>query len=198
VPVLDGPEDDTAVVATDEELLRAVRGGDMTTFSVLYVRHHDAALRAAIAIGGPGIAQDLVSESFTKVLSALLRGLGPDRALRPYLLATLRNVYVDFVRRSARELPTAEFDRFDHAHADTSESVLERAAMVQVMRQLPPRWSEILWRTVVLGEPLAVVAVKMGLSPNAAAALSFRARAGLRRAYEAQTAAPNNAQASGA
>ena len=191
-------DDDGDTPASDAELLLAVRQGDMVACARLYVRHHDAALRAARAIGGPGIAQDLVAEAFTKVLSALLKGMGPDRALRPYLFATIRTVYVDTVRKSSHELPTAEFEHYDDGRPDDSESVLERSMLAELMGQLPPRWSEILWRTVVLGEPLAVVAAKMGLNPNAAAALNFRARAGLRRAYEEQLASDGAVEASGA
>lgn len=194
----DATVDDEVVHVDDEELLRATRAGDMAAYASLYGRHSGAALSAARAIGGAGIAQDLVSEAFAKVLKALLRGAGPDRSFRPYLITTVRNLYVDGVRRSAHETPIADMESFDAALPDTIAASVERAMMLDLLASLPARWSEILWRTVVLGEPLAVVAAKMGLNPNSAAALSFRARAGLRRAYWDQVSVDGGAQADGA
>ena len=59
-----------------------------------------------------------------------------------------------------------------------------------MLTTLPTRWREILWRTIVVGEPLSVVAATMGLKPNAAAALSFRARRGLSKAYQNRLSGP--------
>ena len=41
---------------------------------------------------GHGVAEDLVSEAFTKVLVVILHGAGPQHAFRPYLVATIRNL----------------------------------------------------------------------------------------------------------
>jgi RNA polymerase sigma factor (sigma-70 family) len=186
---------------TDSALIHAVRAGDMDAASTLYARHYAAALRAARGIGGQGIAEDLVAEAFTKVLASLIRGHGPDHALRPYLVTTIRNLYVDGIRRNAREFPVGDSEVLDGVQPDDSEALLEHSLMLEVLTTLPPRWREILWRTIVVGEPLSVVAATMGLKPNAAAALSFRARGGLGKAYRDRVNAagePRDASAGGA
>ena len=178
-----------ADVEADLALLAAVRRGDMAAMSVLYGRHYAAALRTARAVGGAGLADDLVSDAFTKVFTSILHGSGPDHFLRPYLATTIRNLYVDRVRKGAHEFLVGDPEVLDRLQADSTDLVLEESLVVEVLSALPPRWREILWRTIILGEPLSLAGAKMGLNANAAAALNFRARGGLRTAYLARTSA---------
>jgi len=60
---------------------------------------------------------------------------------------------------------------------------LDRGLVRAAFESLPDRWREVLWYTEVEGMNAADVAPLLGLSPNAAAALSFRAREGLRQAW---------------
>ena len=176
----------------DVTLFSAIRSGDVSAMSVLYARHHAAALRTARAIGGPGLADDLVSDAFTRVLSSILNGSGPEHAFRPYLATTIRNLYVDGLRRRAREFPVGDPEVLDRLQADGSDAVLGANEVVDVLSALPPRWREVLWRTLILGEPLSVVGERLGLSENAVAALGFRARGGLRAAYLARARAEDD------
>ena len=176
-------------VEEDLALLAAVRRGDMAAMSTLYGRHYAAAVRTARAVGGAGLADDLVSDAFAKVFTSILHGSGPDRLLRPYLATTIRNLYVDRVRKGAHEFLVGDSETLDRLQPDASDAVLEESLVVDVLATLPPRWREILWRTIILGEPLSVAGAKMGLNANAAAALNFRARGGLRTAYLAQASA---------
>lgn len=173
----------------DLVLLTAVRAGDMSAMSTLYERHYASALRTARGVGGPGLADDLVSDAFSRVFTAVLHGAGPDRLLRPYLATTIRHLYVDRIRKGAHEFLVGDSEVLDRLQPDESDTVLEESLVVDVLSTLPPRWREILWRTIILGEPLSVAGARMGLNANAAAALSFRARGGLRTAYLARAAA---------
>jgi hypothetical protein len=59
---------------------------------------------------------------------------------------------------------------------------------------LPERWQLVLWHTEVEGLGAAEVAPLLGIAPNAAAALAYRAREGLRQAYlQAHLCAPHEA-----
>src|SRR5690242_3240342 len=80
-------------VEDDLVLLAAVRAGDMSAMSALYERHYASALRTARGVGGPGLADDLVSDAFSRVFTSVLHGAGPDRLLRPYLATTIRHLY---------------------------------------------------------------------------------------------------------
>jgi RNA polymerase sigma factor (sigma-70 family) len=156
----------------------------MQAAGAFYARHHPFAVRVARTIGNAGIAEDLASDALTKVMAALLNGRGPDTAVRAYLTTTIRNLFADRLRKLHGEVlvdPTA--GTMDQAAPDPTELALERSVVLDVLAELPDRWREVLWRTIVLEQPLAVVGACMGLNANATAALSYRARSALTKAY---------------
>ncbi|MGD9961014.1 sigma-70 family RNA polymerase sigma factor [Nocardioides sp.] len=173
---------------SDAELIRFVRSGDDAAASELFARHRDAGIRLGAALAGRSHAEDLVSEAFVRLLVSLRNGGGPERAFRPYLLSTIRNLFVDELRRAGREIPVDEFspDLDELVEPDQFEARFESTIMARAFRSLPGRWQEVLWHTSVEGEPLSVVATHLGMNANSVAALSFRAREGLRRAYLAE------------
>lgn len=182
---------------SDEALLEAVRGGDVTAFEVLYHRHHAAARRlAATLVGDPHDADDLVAEAVARVLGALRCGAGPRVAFRAYLLTAVRHACFDRSRQLRRLDLTADFSRYESsqlAPGDSTLARLDRAYVARAFAKLPPRWQVVLWHTVVRGERPATLAPVLGLSPNAVAALAYRARERLRQMYlqEHLTGAPN-------
>ncbi|WP_182378278.1 sigma-70 family RNA polymerase sigma factor [Nocardioides sp. WS12] len=186
-----------AVVSlSDEALLDLVRSGDVSAWAELFGRHHQAATRMARGVD-PSNADDLVSEAFTRVYLAARKGAGVRSAFRAYLFQTIRNLAVNRFQRDRRIMWVDELP--DHG-ADTAASgqVDDRMTsemLVDAFRSLPPRWQTVLWHTAVEGEDHQVVGRIMGLKPNAVAALSFRARDGLRRAYiDAHVAATDVAE----
>ena len=79
---------------SDAELITAVRVGDTNAYEELYRRHVDAAMSVGRHLtGSRADAEDVVSEAFARVLSALQRGAGPEMAFRPYLLTSVRNAF---------------------------------------------------------------------------------------------------------
>ena len=87
----------------DAELIIATRAGDTAAYGELYERHRVAATRLArILARDSAEADDLVSETFAKVLASLRDGRGPDLAFRAYLLTTLRHTFYDRVRRDKK------------------------------------------------------------------------------------------------
>src|SRR5215472_11362563 len=84
---------------SDAELIAAARGGDAEAYGVLYQRHSAAADRLARQIvKHPADVDDVVAETFARVLDAIKRGLGPAQAFRPYLLTAVRRVAIDLLR----------------------------------------------------------------------------------------------------
>ena len=106
------------------------------------------------------------------------------RAVRAYLVTTIRNLFADRLRRLSREVLVDPHEgTLDRVQADPTVPALERSVVLDVLAELPERWREVLWRTIVLEQPLAVVGASLGLNANATAALSYRARAALTKAY---------------
>ena len=177
--------DAPASARDDGELIAAVRAGDTEAYGELFARHADAARRIARSMTDPIAADDLVSEAFTKVLVVLQRGGGPDLAFRPYLLTAVRRLGVDGARGTKRTRPTDDQAVLDPAAPleDSAVSGFEKNAAARALASLPERWQAVLWHTEVEGQKPADIAPLLGMSPNAVAALAYRAREGLRQAF---------------
>src|SRR4051794_5435017 len=174
----------------DAELISAVRGGDIDAYGELFARHVDAARRLARQLAGPGDADDLVSDAFTKVLTVLQRGGGPDLAFRAYLLTAVRRLHVDRLRSGARLRSVGDLTPFDPGlpFQDTAVEGFENAAAARAFASLPERWQMVLWHTEVEQQKPADIAPLLGMSANSVSALAYRAREGLRQAFLSQHA----------
>jgi RNA polymerase sigma factor (sigma-70 family) len=174
----------------DAELISAVRGGDVDAYGELFARHVDAARRLARQLSGPADADDLVSDAFTKVLTVLQRGGGPDLAFRAYLLTAVRRLHVDKIRAGSRLRPVEDLAPFDPGlpFHDTAVEGFDNAAAARAFASLPERWQMVLWHTEVEQQKPADIAPLLGMSANSVSALAYRAREGLRQAFLSQHA----------
>ncbi|MHA7985658.1 sigma-70 family RNA polymerase sigma factor [Rathayibacter sp. CAU 1779] len=170
--------------AGDAELVQLTRKGDTDAYAALFSRHATAAASVARSVTRTFEPDDLVSEAYTRILHALKSGNGPTGAFRPYLFTTVRNIAATWGRagKDAVALAPEELDTLAVAE-DDALIVLDRSLTAQAFRTLPPRWQEVLWYTEVEGMRPAEVAPLIGVGAQAAAALSYRAREGLRQAW---------------
>lgn len=170
----------------DAELIGLLRAGETAASAELWKRHAAAARTVARAWSSSLDPDDLVSEAFLRVLSTIERGGGPEGAFRPYLFTAVRNVASSWGRRQDRERPLDQEDDVVATGPGPEERALrslDRDLGVRAFRALPPRWQEVLWYTEVEGLSPAQAAPLLGLRPNGVAALSLRAREGLRGAW---------------
>ncbi|GIG97842.1 sigma-70 family RNA polymerase sigma factor [Plantactinospora mayteni] len=177
---------------SDLQLIRAVRAGDTDAYATLYSRHEGAARRLARTLDSrPSEVDELVAESFTRVLAVLRGGLGPRAAFRTYLLTTVRNVFYDETRRTRRIELVDDLAGHDPGEPFTDPAVrdLEQAMVARAFAALPERWRLVLWHTEVEGDPPATVARLLGVRPNTVSALAYRARERLRQNYLREHAA---------
>ncbi|HWS59103.1 MAG TPA: sigma-70 family RNA polymerase sigma factor, partial [Actinotalea sp.] len=187
-------------LASDAELITAVRSGEAAAFGVLYERHAGAARTVARQYSNSAAdSEDAVSEAFSRVFAAVQGGGGPDVAFRAYLFTVIRRVALDRAEAGRRTEPTDDVGTFEAA-AGTAESTeeptiagFERGIVSQAYSSLPERWQAVLWYTEVEGLSAAEIAPVLGLTANGVAALAYRAREGLRQAYLQQhLAAPSS------
>ncbi len=179
------PLDDPAG-CTDAELIAAVRTGDRAAFAQLYERHERAARRMARQLSAsPHDVDDLVAEAFARVFDMLSAGRGPDSAFRAYLLTAVRNGMYERARRDRRLELSEDMGRHDRGEpwVDPAEAELNSALAARAFASLPERWRTVLWYSEVEQESTAEVGSRLGLRPNAVAALAYRAREGLRQAF---------------
>lgn len=171
---------------TDEDLLVRVRAGERDAYGELWRRHVRVALAVAGRYSTIADPEDIVQEAFQAVFTAVCDGGGPTRGFRPYLARTVRNVAVSISRRRRAEPVgglTELADRLDVSVPGHDEQSADRVVLVKAFQSLPERWRAILWMTEVEDLPVQDAAARLGIAPNAGAALVRRAREGLRRSW---------------
>jgi len=171
---------------TDEDLLVRVRAGERDAYGELWRRHVRVALAVAGRYSTIADPEDIVQEAFQAVFTAVCDGGGPTRGFRPYLARTVRNVAVSISRRRRAEPVgglTELADRLDVSVPGHDEQSADRVVLVKAFQSLPERWRAILWMTEVEDLPVQDAADRLGIAPNAGAALVRRAREGLRRSW---------------
>lgn len=170
---------------SDEALLAEFRAGHDRAFAELYARHYRTAVGVARHVVGRGPAvDDVVAESFTSLLTAVRRGRGPSSNVRSYLLTTVRNTAIGFLRAQQKAVP-AEAEVVDRPHHDPDALVGadDDRRVRRAFAELPARWRRVLWYVDVHDLPPAQVGPLLGVSPNAVSSLARRARERLRREY---------------
>jgi RNA polymerase sigma factor (sigma-70 family) len=181
-------------VLDDSQILAQVRNGDTAAFGLLWRRYEpDARAVARYLTRSSHEVDDVVAEAFAKVLRAIQGGAGPTESFRLYLLTAVRRT--SWRRNEQRAAVTLDDDEATWLTPMAVEDIGGEAngfegAIAEAFRSLAPRWQTVLWHTEIVGRSSAEVGELLGLSPNAAAALIGRARAGLRHAYEEVTAPP--------
>src|SRR5947209_2399014 len=158
----------------------------MAAYGELYRRHVTSARHLARQlVRGPAEVDDVVAETFSRVLDLMRRGGGPRDAFRPYLLTAVRRVAYDRYRGERRSVVTGEIEAYDPGEpfVDPAVAGLERTLIARAFLSLPERWRAVLWHTEIEGARPAEVAPLLGLTANGVAALAYRAREGLRQAY---------------
>jgi len=168
---------------TDEALVEASRDGDNNAYAVLWQRHSGAARRAARAITSKVDPDDLVSEAFTKVLSAIRSGGGPRDSFRAYLFTTLRHVSMTWGKGPQDVQLDYLEDVPDSEAEDAVSSLDQRSLLVAAFAELPERTRTLLWYLEVEGMRPREIAPLLGLSPNAVSAAAIRAREAFRQAW---------------
>lgn len=176
--------------SSDPELIAGVRAGDSAAFGVLYERHVGAARKVAAQYTNTVTdIDDVVSESFSRVLRALQRGDGPDLAFRAYLFTIVRRTGMDIIDKAIRTKPRDDMSPYESAigyEASSDEPALdefEHGVVADAFKSLPERWQAVLWYTEVEKKNPKEIAPLLGLSANGVAALAYRAREALRQAY---------------
>ncbi len=160
------------------------RAGDRSAFAELWQRHARSGIRVARQFTSSIDADDLVSEAYARIYQRVLAGGGPEGAFRPYLYTTIRNLAARWGRGN-HDVNVDDIGDFSDPDAveDPATVALDHTLTVRAFRSLPERWQTVLWYTEVEGMDPHEVAPLLGMSANGVAALSYRAREGLRKAW---------------
>ncbi len=133
--------------ASDVELGRALAAGDLSALAAVYDRYGALAYSVALRVlGDPGVAEDIVQESFLKLWSNAAAFDASRGSLRSWLMTSVRNRAIDQLRgRAAHE--RREVDLFGSeevpavgAGADPWREVsmsMEKDAVTEALARLP-------------------------------------------------------------
>ncbi|MDQ6524985.1 sigma-70 family RNA polymerase sigma factor [Nocardioides sp. LHD-245] len=151
----------------------------------LYRDHVDDARRLATILVGPGEAEELVAESFARVIARLRAEPGTIADFRAYLHVTIRNRFREGHRRPT-ERPASDQEWLLDAAVPPVDAVLddiEADTAREAFATLPESWQRVLWHVEVEGRKPVETAQILGMRPRAVSSLAHRAREGLRQAY---------------
>src|SRR5688572_29474839 len=128
----------------DAELLAATRNGNAAAYGGLYERHAPAARALARQlVRSAAEAEDVVAETFTRILDLTRRGGGPKEAFRVHLLTAVRRTVYDRERRrtASGEVLKGEAELFDPGvpFVDPALTGLERSLVARAFLALPER-----------------------------------------------------------
>jgi RNA polymerase sigma factor (sigma-70 family) len=176
-----------APTRTDAELVRRLQARDRTAWEELYAEYQPRLRAFGYRLAGNAHdADDLVQETFVRVLPALDR-LEPDTVdLAAYLFATEKNLFLKQVERAKRAEPTADVPEPDLPTAIEDDP--ERSALLHRQQEevrvanarLDPRQRLVLALCELEDRSYAEIGELVGLNENAVAQLVFRARERLR------------------
>ena len=168
---------------SDLTLVELTRSGHNDAFGELWERHRKAALKAAYSLTKDHDPEDLAQEAFLRILSAIRRDGGPREAFRPYLYSVLRSISMSW------KSPYGATDDLDvlEATADPSSTfegqVIDKAITGRAFASLRSEWRAVLWYSEVEGMTPREIAPILGMTSNATAALTYRAREGLKASW---------------
>lgn len=169
----------------EDRLLARARRGDRRAIGEIYERYFDAIYQfIRWRVDDPAVAEDLTSEVFIKLLSALQSSAAPADSLRGWLFRVARNSLYDHYQRP---VPTASLDEALPLATDAdTEAQFIRATEVErvqrALRTLAVDQQEVLILRFGQMLNLEATADSMGKSVGAIKSLQFRAINSLRRA----------------
>lgn len=169
---------------SDAQLVGRCRAGDQVAWRALVDRH--APLVNGILRGGFRLevhdAEDAFQEVFTR-LYMRLSTIREDQALRGWIAQVTRNVALDWLRRSSREV--ASGDAIDEqAYEDPLRAVDEALEVRAALDRLPDHQREILDRFFARDESYQTIGDALGIPPGTIASRISRALGALRAEYE--------------
>jgi RNA polymerase sigma-70 factor, ECF subfamily len=169
---------------SDAQLVARCRAGDQGAWRTLIERH--ASLVNGILRGAFRLelhdAEDAFQEVFTR-LYMRLSSIREDQALRGWIAQVTRNVALDTLRRSSREIvrgETLDESAFDEPLRAVDQALGVRAAL----DRLPAHQREMLDRFFARDQSYQTIGAELGIPPGTIASRISRALAALRTEYE--------------
>ena len=135
-------------------------------------------------VGDVGLAEDIASDVFIRLLEAVQAGRGPDSNLKGWLIGTANHIVIDHMRkkyrRSEEEIPESLPD-LQPGPANEVDQREQNRQVQGAMAKLTEEQQHVLTLRFGQGYSLEETAAHLNKNVNAVKALQFRALAALQR-----------------
>ena len=151
----------------------------------IYEENNPGIYRYAVRLlGDANLAEDCVSETFSRFLGVIQRGGGPRENIRAYLYRVAHNWVTDFYRR--QPLPELEIEEHEPIEPGSNPAVevseiLERERVRAAILRLPAEQQQIIQLRFLENWSHEEVAQVLGKSMDATRSMQYRAIGSLRR-----------------
>ena len=151
----------------------------------IYEQHSPGLFRYAYRLlGDKDLAEECVSETFSRFLNALSIGRGPKENVQAYLYRVAHNWITDQYRRQPPQALSIEVDDQPDTQSNPALIVaqaMERERVRAALLRLPPDQRQVIMLRHLEQWPHQEVADALGKTAEATRALQYRAMAALRR-----------------
>jgi len=151
----------------------------------VYEQHSPGIYRYAIRLlGDKTVAEDCVSETFSRFLGVIRRGGGPKENVKAYLYRIAHNWITDYYRR--QPLPELPLEVDEHVEPGSNPAMMvletmERERVRVAILRLPPEQQQIIQLRLLENWSHEDVAQVLGKTADATRSMQYRALASLRR-----------------
>jgi len=170
---------------TEQELLKGSEAGDISTLGLVYDRYNPGIYRYAMRLlGDDCLAEDCVSETFSRFLKALQQGRGPNDHLQAYLYRIAHNWITDCYRKQIET--NCEIDEFiqmpEHTHPEPQTiRQMEQEQVRLALKKLTSDQCQVVTLKFIEGWENSEIAKSLGRPIGAIKALQHRGLRNLRK-----------------
>jgi RNA polymerase sigma-70 factor (ECF subfamily) len=169
----------------EKELITRAARFEQPALEEIFDRYHAGIFRYALRLlGDPELARECMSETFSKFLSALRRGIGPAEHLQAYLYRIAHNWITDHYRKNSSEPveldPQMAGDPAEQPTVRLSEK-MEREQVRSALASLTPEQRQVIVLKYYEDWDNAEIAAALNKPVGAIKALQHRAILGLRQ-----------------
>ena len=172
------------LLPTEKELLAKAKTFDLPILEVIYNRYSSGLFRYGMRLlGDSSLAEDCVSETFSRFLKGLRMEQGPDDHLQAYLYRIAHNWITDYYRRQPPvtiELDESFHDAVNSFTEAQLERSLEREKVRHALRSLTPDQRQVIILHLMEGWDYEEVGRALDKTAGTVRALQFRAIQALR------------------
>jgi len=169
----------------ERDLLEGAKAFDPAALGAIYDRYSPGLFRYAMRLlGDQNLAEDCVSETFSRFLKVINCGQGPDKHLQAYLYRIAHNWITDSYRKNVPALIELDetYPADDKRYPESEMEIgLQKQQLRKALMLLTPDQRQVIYLRFIEGWDMEQVAITLGKPVSAVKTLQHRAVGSLKR-----------------